>query len=164
MASILSYLHAIAFLIHQYLLNFIGQGPVGYGPFCAERLRRTCANGVRTEPPSWLELQVRAGGDGRRPVWGGGSPHDSCSTAHGAANRKYVLWAPPRSSGPVVPGSPTWGSASPGPVLQPLGREDPLEKGMATHSSELAWRISWTEKLGGDTAHGVAKSQTGLSN
>ena len=27
-----------------------------------------------------------------------------------------------------------------------LGREDPLEKGMATHSSILAWRISWTEK------------------
>ncbi|XP_067598359.1 unconventional myosin-VIIb isoform X1 [Pseudorca crassidens] len=42
----------------KYLLNFIGQGPVGYGPFCAERLRRTCANGVRTEPPSWLELQA----------------------------------------------------------------------------------------------------------
>ncbi|KAB0402783.1 hypothetical protein E2I00_005145, partial [Balaenoptera physalus] len=42
----------------KYLLNFIGQGPVGYGPFCVERLRRTCANGVRTEPPSWLELQA----------------------------------------------------------------------------------------------------------
>ncbi|KAF4026282.1 hypothetical protein G4228_018407 [Cervus hanglu yarkandensis] len=42
----------------KYLLNFISQGPVGYGPFCAERLRRTCANGVRTEPPSWLELQA----------------------------------------------------------------------------------------------------------
>ncbi|XP_057601473.1 unconventional myosin-VIIb isoform X2 [Hippopotamus amphibius kiboko] len=42
----------------KYLLNFIGQGPVGYGPFCAERLRRTCTNGVRTEPPSWLELQA----------------------------------------------------------------------------------------------------------
>ena len=28
----------------------------------------------------------------------------------------------------------------------PLGREDPLEKGMATHCSILAWRISWTEK------------------
>ena len=27
-----------------------------------------------------------------------------------------------------------------------LGREDPLEKGMATHSSILAWRIPWTEK------------------
>ena len=30
-----------------------------------------------------------------------------------------------------------------------LGREDPLEKEMATHSSILAWRIPWTEKLGG---------------
>ena len=28
------------------------------------------------------------------------------------------------------------------------GREDPLEKGMATHSSILAWRIPWTEKPG----------------
>ncbi|XP_036740230.2 unconventional myosin-VIIb isoform X1 [Manis pentadactyla] len=42
----------------KYLLNFIGQGPAGYGPFCAERLRRTYANGVRTEPPTWLELQA----------------------------------------------------------------------------------------------------------
>ncbi|XP_023565487.1 unconventional myosin-VIIb [Octodon degus] len=42
----------------KYLLNFIGQGPAGYGPFCAERLRRTCANGVRMEPPTWLELQA----------------------------------------------------------------------------------------------------------
>ena len=30
-----------------------------------------------------------------------------------------------------------------------LGREDPLEKGMATHSSILAWRIPWTEELVG---------------
>ena len=30
-----------------------------------------------------------------------------------------------------------------------LGREDPLEEGMATHSSILAWKISWTEKPGG---------------
>ena len=30
-----------------------------------------------------------------------------------------------------------------------LGREDPLEKGMATHSSILAWGIPWTEKPGG---------------
>ena len=29
-----------------------------------------------------------------------------------------------------------------------LGREDPLEKEMATHSSTLAWKIPWTEKLG----------------
>ena len=30
-----------------------------------------------------------------------------------------------------------------------LGQEDPLEKGMETHSSILAWRILWTEELGG---------------
>ena len=30
-----------------------------------------------------------------------------------------------------------------------LGWEDPLEKGMATHSSSLAWRIPWTEEPGG---------------
>ena len=30
-----------------------------------------------------------------------------------------------------------------------LGREDPLEEGMATHSSILAWRIPWTEEPGG---------------
>ena len=31
----------------------------------------------------------------------------------------------------------------------PLGQEDTLEKGMATHSSILAWRIPWTEEPGG---------------
>ena len=30
-----------------------------------------------------------------------------------------------------------------------LGREDPLEEEIATHSSILAWRIPWTEELGG---------------
>ena len=33
--------------------------------------------------------------------------------------------------------------------VQILDREDPLEKGMATHSSILAWRIPWTEEPGG---------------
>ena len=33
--------------------------------------------------------------------------------------------------------------------VQSLGKEDPLEKGMATHSSILAWRIPWTEEPGG---------------
>ena len=33
--------------------------------------------------------------------------------------------------------------------VQSLGQEDHLEKGMATHSSILAWRISWTEEPGG---------------
>ena len=43
--------------------------------------------------------------------------------------------------------------------VQSLGWEDPLEKGKATHSSILAWRITWTEQPGG-TVHGVAKSWT----
>ena len=33
--------------------------------------------------------------------------------------------------------------------VRSLGQEDPLEEGMATHSSILAWRIPWTEELGG---------------
>jgi len=33
--------------------------------------------------------------------------------------------------------------------VRPLGWEDPLEMGMATHSSILAWRIPWTEEPGG---------------
>ena len=33
--------------------------------------------------------------------------------------------------------------------VQSLGREDLLEKGMATHSSILAWRTPWREDLGG---------------
>ena len=32
--------------------------------------------------------------------------------------------------------------------VQALGQEDPLEKGMATHSNILAWKISWTEEPG----------------
>ena len=33
--------------------------------------------------------------------------------------------------------------------VQSLGQEDPLENGMATHSSILAWRNPWTEEPGG---------------
>ncbi|XP_055966328.1 unconventional myosin-VIIb isoform X1 [Sorex fumeus] len=42
----------------KYLQNFINNGPPTYGPFCAERLRRTVANGTRMEPPTWQELQA----------------------------------------------------------------------------------------------------------
>ena len=41
--------------------------------------------------------------------------------------------------------------------FQSLDWEDPLEEGMATHSSILAWRISWTEEPGGLQSMGVAK-------
>ena len=48
--------------------------------------------------------------------------------------------------------------------VQSLGQEDPLEKEMATHSSIFAWRIHGLRSLVGYTVHGVAKSQTQLSD
>ena len=45
-----------------------------------------------------------------------------------------------------------------------LGWQDPLEKGMAPHSSILAWRIPWTQEPGGLQSIGVAKSRTRLSD
>ena len=43
--------------------------------------------------------------------------------------------------------------------VQSLGWEEPLEEGMAIHSSVLTWRIPWTEEPGG-LYHGVAESDT----
>ena len=47
--------------------------------------------------------------------------------------------------------------------VQSLGREDPLEKEMATHSSTLAWKIPWTEDPG-RLQFMVTKSRTQLSD
>ena len=44
-------------------------------------------------------------------------------------------------------------------MIRSLGQKDPLEEGMATHFSILAWRIPWTEE---PTVHRVAKIQTRL--
>ena len=46
--------------------------------------------------------------------------------------------------------------------VQSLGQEDTLEKGMATHTSILAWRIPWMEEPGGATVYGDAKSRKQL--
>uniref|UniRef100_A0AAQ5YI30 Uncharacterized protein n=1 Tax=Amphiprion ocellaris TaxID=80972 RepID=A0AAQ5YI30_AMPOC len=42
----------------KYLQSFIRSAPRGYASYCATRLRRTVMNGMRGEPPSWLELQA----------------------------------------------------------------------------------------------------------
>ena len=42
--------------------------------------------------------------------------------------------------------------------VQSLGQKDPLEKGIATHSSILSLRISWAKEPGGLTIHGIAES------
>ena len=45
------------------------------------------------------------------------------------------------------------------------GQEDPLEKGMVTHSSILAWRIQWTEKPGGLQSMGLQRVRhNGVTN
>ena len=48
--------------------------------------------------------------------------------------------------------------------VRSLGQEDLLEKEMETHSNILAWKIPWTEELGGLQSTGLQKSQTQLSN
>ena len=45
--------------------------------------------------------------------------------------------------------------------VRTLGQEDPLEKGMATHSSILAWRIPWTEQPGG--LQSVGRKESGMT-
>ena len=62
------------------------------------------------------------------------------------------------SGGSVVKNPPamweTW--------VQSLSREDPLEEEMPTYSSILAWKISWTEKLGGLQSMGLQRVGHGL--
>ena len=41
--------------------------------------------------------------------------------------------------------------------VRSLGQEDPLQKGMVTHTSVLAWRIPWTEEPGGLQSTGSQK-------
>ena len=48
--------------------------------------------------------------------------------------------------------------------IQSLSREEPLEKGMATHSSIPTWKIPWTEEPDGLESMGVANGQTQLSD
>ena len=65
-----------------------------------------------------------------------------------------LIWASP--GGSVVKNLPAMQEPQESPV-QSLGHEDPVEKGTATHSSILAWRIPRTEE---PRVHGAAKNQT----
>ena len=47
--------------------------------------------------------------------------------------------------------------------VQSLGWEDPLEKGVATHSSILAWRFLWTEEPGGLQVHSITRIRHNLN-
>ena len=63
---------------------------------------------------------------------------------------------PPSPTGPqtFLPGFPRWLSGKQFPAMQEtwvrsLGLEDPMEEGMATHSSIFAWEIPWTGETAG---------------
>ena len=47
--------------------------------------------------------------------------------------------------------------------VQSLGREDPLEKEMGTHSRTLAWRIPWTEERGRLQSRGTKRDEHDLA-
>ena len=61
--------------------------------------------------------------------------------------------------GPVVKNPPA-NAGNTRDVVQSLGQGDPLEKGRATHSSVLVWRIPWTEEPGRLQSMGSLESDT----
>ena len=69
----------------------------------------------------------------------------TCTTAHGEVDLKLT------KAGTVSPLCDPWKRLRGMQEIwvRSLGREDPLEKEMATHSSTLAWRIPWREEPGG---------------
>ena len=68
--------------------------------------------------------------------------HSKCSTYSGASLVALTVKNLPAMQ-------ETW--------VQSLGQEDPLEKGMATHSRILAWKIPWTEEPGGSQSIGLQR-------
>ena len=91
---------------------------------------------VHQVPPSWLETGIKAQESGAG-FWElshklGVAPRVALAVKNRPAMRE--TWVPS------------------------LGPEDPLEKGIATHSRILAWRISWTEEPGGLQSTGSGKS------
>ena len=66
----------------------------------------------------------------------------SCSVARGISPDQGLNLCPLRLQEDSLPAMwEAW--------VQSLGQEDPLKKGMATHSRILVWRIPWTEETGG---------------
>ena len=96
--------------------------------------------------PGWSEASLQSvyQGEGKRPKLSLLSCQDFIGTSWAS------LIAQPVKNVAEMP--ETWPQA--------LGWEDPLEKGMATHSSILAWRIPWTEEPGGIQSMGSQESDT----
>ena len=92
-------------------------------------------------------LDFPGGSDGKASVYSAGDPGlipgSGRSPGEGIGYPLQYSWASLVTQ--LVKNPPAMGET----WVQSLGREDPLEKEMATHSSILAWEIPWTEEPGG---------------
>ena len=94
------------------------------------------------------------------------------SSIHGIFQARVLEWGAIAFSAlsilvfSICQGLPWWlnGKESTCKWILSLSQEDPLEKEVATHSSILAWEISWTEQPGGLQSMGSQKSRTRLSD
>ena len=118
--------------------------------------RGQAAGGARTDRAGDTPGAARGQGSqvGGRVTWGPGQwLHKRCTQV--LENIKKV-WADGAGASRVAPGEKnqpakeeTWEMR-----VRSLGWEDPLQEGMASHSSVLAWRIPWTEEPGGPQSLG----------
>ena len=92
----------------------------------------------------------------RTCIWSLQSLGKLCSIYENISSALSVNWGFPGGSGGKE------SSCKARDRVQSLGQEGPLEKGMAIHSSVLAWRIPWTEDPGGLQSTGSQKSRIGL--
>ena len=83
----------------------------------------------------------------------GSIPEAGRSPGEGIGNPLQYSWASPVAH--MVKNPPAMWEI----WVQSLGREDPLEEGMATHSIVLGWRIPWTEKPGGLQSRGSQRGR-----
>ena len=93
---------------------------------------------------AWIPRLGRSPGERKGSLLPYSGLENSC-IVHGVANSQQTEWLSLSLSFPVTTTAIS------------------LEKEMATHSTILAWEISWTEEPGQTTVHGVTKSQTWLS-
>ena len=73
-------------------------------------------------------------------------------------SKYYIIYSTVLGFSGSSVGKESTGNAGDTLWVRSLGQEDPLEEGMATHSSILAWRILWTEEPGGLPSVGSQKS------
>ena len=120
---------------------------------------------VSSEGPCWWKRPQRDRASAPQQVLGSGFPARA-STALGRASCLPPAWIYTQVKGPLA--SLVAQLVKNPPAMQEtpvrfLGWEDPLEEGMATHSSILAWRTPIDREAWWAAIHGVAKSGTRLS-